>query len=306
MERFTRLVLMLAAAALLLAGCNGSSDGAGTLSLSVSDTPVDGATHVMVAFTGVEVQPAGDMSNQGMGSSSSSDKGRLEFNFADPKVIDLLDQQGGRSAKLLDGVTLPAGSYAWIRLKVDESQSSITLTDGSVHPLRIPSGAQTGLKLVSGFNVAAGSVTDFTVDFDLRKSVVLASGTYMLKPALRVTDTLAVGSIAGSADNTLTIGGLAITDPTCKPAAYIYTGSGVSPVDVNGSAQVQPLTTATLALNNTTGKYDYKAGFLATGTYTVALTCAGLDDPTLADTLSFSTAKDAAVTAGATTTVDFP
>lgn len=296
MKRSTYGLAVILAAAALAAGCNGSDGvGSGTLNLSVSDTPVDGATHVMVAFTGVEIQPADNMSND-----------RLEFDFSSPKVIDLLDQQGGRSAKLLDGVTLSAGSYAWIRLKVDESQSSITLSDGSVHPLRIPSGAQTGLKLVSGFTVATGGVTDFTVDFDLRKSVVLASGTYMLKPALRIIDTLAVGSIAGSADNTLTIGGLAVSDPTCMPAAYIYAGSGVTPVDVNTSSQVQPVTTATLTLNTTTGRYDYQAGFLATGTYTVALTCAGHDDPTLADALGFTAAKDAAVTAGATTTVDFP
>lgn len=291
----TRLALILAAAALLAAGCSGSTDNAGTLNLSVSDTPVDGAQHVTVAFTGVEIQPADGM-----------DSGRLEFDFQAPKVVDLLDQQGGRSAVLLDGVTLPAGSYAWIRLKVAESQSSITLSDGSVHPLDIPSGSQTGLKLVRGFGVAAGSVTDFTVDFDLRKSVALDAKGYKLKPALRIIDTLAVGSITGSADNTLTLGGLAISDPTCMPAAYIYAGGGVTPVDISTSGQTQPVATATLALNTTTGKYDYSADFLAAGTYTVALTCAGLDDPALADALHFSTAKDAAVTAGSTTTVDFP
>jgi hypothetical protein len=290
-----RLALILAAAALLTAGCNGSSDNAGTLNLSVSDTPVDGAEHVTVAFTGVEIQPADNMGSD-----------RLEFDFHAPKVVDLLDQQAGRSAVLLDGVSLPAGSYAWIRLKVDESQSSITLSDGSVHPLTIPSGSQTGLKLVRGFGVAAGSVTDFTVDFDLRKSVVLDANGYKLKPALRIIDTLAVGSIAGSADNTLVLGGLAISALACMPAAYIYAGGGVTPVDINTSGQMQPVATATLALNTTTGKYDYSADFLAAGTYTVALTCAGLDDPALTDALQFSAAKDATVTAGSTATVDFP
>ncbi|HEX2668037.1 MAG TPA: DUF4382 domain-containing protein [Gammaproteobacteria bacterium] len=290
-----RLALILAAAALLAAGCNGSSDNAGTLNLSVSDTPVDGAEHVTVAFTGVEIQPADNMGSD-----------RLEFDFHAPKVVDLLDQQAGRSAVLLDGVSLPAGSYAWIRLKVDESQSSITLSDGSVHPLTIPSGSQTGLKLVRGFGVAAGSVTDFTVDFDLRKSVVLDANGYKLKPALRIIDTLAVGSIAGSADNTLVLGGLAISALACMPAAYIYAGGGVTPVDINTSGQMQPVATATLALNTTTGKYDYSADFLAAGTYTVALTCAGLDDPALTDALQFSAAKDATVTAGSTATVDFP
>lgn len=281
-----------------LAACNGSSSsGNGALTLAVADTPVDTATHVTVVFTGVEVQPADSMGSSGK---------PLEFDFGTPKSVDLMAEQQGRSATLLDGVSLPAGDYAWIRLKIDAGQSSITLTDGSVHPLDIPSGGQTGLKLVSGFTVAAGNTTDFTVDFNLRQSVVLASGTYMLKPALRIVDTLQVGTLAGSVDNTFMIGSVSLSDPACGPAAYIYAGSNVTPVDINAGSAVQPLATATLTLNTTTGKYDYSEGFLATGDYTVALACAAKDDPTTADSLSFSPAKDATVTADTTTTVDFP
>ena len=288
-------LLLLAGA---LAACNGSSSGGnGTFSLAVADTPVDTATHVTVVFTGVEIQPA-----DGMGDGGKA----LEFDFATPKTVDLMAQQDGRSATLLDGVSLPTGSYAWIRLKIDAGQSSITLTDGSVHPLTIPSGDQTGLKLVSGFTVAAGNATDFTVDFNLRKSVVLASGTYKLKPTLRLVDSLQVGTLAGTVENTFMIGSTAISDPACGPAAYIYAGSGVTPVDINPTSTVQPLATATLGLDTTTGKYDYSEGFLPTGDYTVALVCAAKDDPTTADSLTFSAAKDATVTADTTTSVDFP
>lgn len=289
------LLLLLTAT---LAACNGSSSGGdGALSLAVADTPIDSATHVNVVFTGVEVQPA-----TSMGGSVQ----RLEFDFSTPKTVDLLDEQQGKSATLLDGVSLPAGDYAWIRLKIDAGQSSITLIDGSVHPLTIPSGDQTGLKLVSGFTVAAGDTTAFTVDFNLRQSVVLASGSYMLKPALRLVNTLQVGTLAGSVDNTVSIGSLAISDPTCGPAVYIYSGSNVTPVDINTTSSTQPIATATLTLNSTTGKYDYSEGFLHAGDYTVALVCAAKDDPTLADSLSFSAAKDATVTANTTTTVNFP
>ena len=288
-------LLLLATA---LTACNGSSGGGtGALTLAVADTPVDSATHVTVVFTGVEIQPADDMGTGGK---------PLEFDFSSPKTVDLLDQQQGRSAMLLDGVSLPAGDYAWIRLKIDAGQSSITLSDGSVHSLTIPSGGQTGLKLVSGFTVAAGDTTDFTIDFDLRKSVVLATGNYMLRPALRIVDTLQVGTLEGSVDNTVSIGSLAISDPTCGPAVYIYSGSGVTPVDINATSAVQPLATAALTLDATSGKYDYSEGFLQAGDYTVALVCAAKDDPTTADTLGFSAAKDATVTANTTTTVDFP
>lgn len=281
----------LGLAILMLTGCNGSNGNA-TLNLGVSDTPVDGATSVVVSFTGVQVK----------GSTGAA----VEYDFTTAKQVDLMAQQGGNSASLLSGVSLSPGNYQWIRLMVDMSNSSITLSDGTVHPLTIPSGDQTGLKLVSGFTAGAGDMLNFTIDFNLRQAITLASGSYILKPALRLINNLQVGQISGSAAATLTIGGLAISDPLCSPAAYIYAGSNVTPVDINTTSSVQPLETASLALNSTTGSYDYTAAFLAGGAYTVALTCAANDNPATVDVLGFSAAKNVTVTANSTATVDFP
>lgn len=308
----------LASLLLAFAGCNGSSTGSGTLNLSITDTPVDGATSVIVTFTGVDIQPAGtesdddsgdmgDMSGMGGMDNDDDDAGsqRLTFNFDTPRQIDLLQQQGGASAALLSGVSLPAGHYAWIRLKIDASQSSITLADGT-HPLFIPSGAQTGLKLVHGFDVAQGGIVDFTIDFDLRRSITLAHGQYILKPVLRLMDELDSGHIDGSASNTLVVGSLVISDPACMPAAYVYSGSNATPVDINPTSSVQPVTSVALKLDNMSGNYVYAVGFLAPGDYTVALACGALDDPGISDSLVFSASKNVAVTAGGTATVDFP
>jgi len=49
----------------------------------------------------------------------------------------------------------------------------------------IPSGAETGLKLIQGFTMPVGGVADFTVDFVLAKSIIAPPGRlpgYMLKP----------------------------------------------------------------------------------------------------------------------------
>ena len=147
-----------------LAGCGGgdSSTAQGTLSLGVTDAPVDNANRVVVEFTGVSVKPA---------------DGEAEvFDFDTPRQIDLLALQGGETELLLDDVVLNAGDYEWIRLTVNAgmnaSDSFIELEDGSVHALFIPSGNQTGLKLVRGFVVPVNASADFTIDFDLRKSVV--------------------------------------------------------------------------------------------------------------------------------------
>lgn len=287
-------LISLMALSILMAGCNGSSTSASsaTMSLAVADTPVDSATSVMVTFTGVQLQ----------GGSAAA----TTFTFPSPKRIDLIATQNGNAASLLSGVTIPAGKYQWISLMVDASQSTITLSDGTVHALTIPSGAQTGLKLVSGFTVVAGSQANFTIDFDLRKAVTLANGSYILNPALRLVNNQQVGTIAGSVGNAFTIGTTSITSTTCGPAVYVYSGANVTPVDINTTSSVQPITTATLSLNNATGNYDYTAAFLAPGDYTLAVTCAATDDPATVDTLTFSAARSATVAANTTISIDFP
>lgn len=282
------------ATALTLSACNGSGSDTGSMSLAVTDAPIDNATQVVVQFDGVELKPA---------------DGKIEsFDFSEPKQIDLLAQQGGNSATLLDGVEVPAGDYNWIRLKITaesgKTDSYIKFADGATYPLYIPSGAQTGLKLVSGFTVPAGGSADFTIDFDLRKSVHLpgSSGAdYMLKPALRLVDNVEVGSISGTVSNSLA------TQQGCTPAVYVYSGADATPGDVNDSdTGTQPITTAQVTMDDATGNYTYKAGFLTAGDYTAAFTCdAGQDDPSTVDTLNFTGTTNATVTANETTTVDF-
>ena len=286
-------LLMLAG----LAGCNGSSSDA-TFNLSVTDTPVDSADNVVVAFTGVEL-----MGPNGMQS----------FNFTTEQSLDLLKLQGNASAVLLNGVTVPAGSYQWLRLDIDEANSYVISSTGGKFPLNVPSGSESGLKLVSGFTVAQGGVADFVIDFDLRQSLTLDNSggttTYTLKPALRLIDKQQVGSVTGTVASTLSIGGTLITATTCSPAVYVYTGTGVVPEGYNtqGSLPVggeRPLTSATVSLDSNTGNYMYTVGFLAPGSYTLAVTCAAMDT-TGVTTLAFSTTQTATVTANTSTTINF-
>lgn len=278
-----------------LSGCGGGSTATGMLNLSVTDTPVDGAQSVVVAFTGIELMGPGGQSN---------------FDFTSEQSLDLLKLQGDASAALLNGVIVPAGNYQWIRLDIDAANSYVIDSKGGKFPLDIPSGSESGLKLVSGFTVAQGGIADFMVDFDLRQSMTLDNSggttTYTLKPALRLIDMQSVGTVSGTVANTLGIGGLPITDTTCSPAVYLYQGSGIVPegYNVTLTGGTAPLTSATVALDTNTGAYAYTVGFLAPGTYTLAVTCAAMDKAG-ATTLAFSTAQTATVTVNATTTIDF-
>lgn len=287
----TRLALVALLGAAPLGGCWWSSNDQATLTLAVADTPVDGAQSVVVTFTGVQIQ----------GASGSP----IAFDFSSPFQVNLLNLQDDKFALLLDGVDIPSGNYQWIRLMVDMSQSNITLADGSVHPLVMPSGDETGLKVVSGFSIGSDEDAVFTVDFDLRRSITLASGAYDFKPALRLVDVNRSGALEGEVSNTLSIGGVSIVAPACQPAAYAYAGSNVTPVDINPASPVQPVQTANVMLDNLSGNFHYGFDYMPPGNYTVALVCAAGDDPAVADGLTFTAAKNATVSTGALTEVDF-
>jgi len=296
---------------LVLAGCGGSSGGnsgtgasTGTLSMQITDAAVDNAQYVYIQFHGLELQSADgkrttlyyceDPMNPG-GTIVSTDACTTS---PKPMQIDLLALNSGLADSLLDSFTLPSGDYSWLRLMVDTNpMESYIVVGGTPYDLTIPSGAETGLKVNRGFDVPAGGSANFTIDFDLRKSVHLANGKYMLRPTLRMVDNTMVGAIAGTVAQSLVPGG-------CTPAVYVFAGSGVTPDDIDGIAP-DPVTTANVTQDNN-GIYRYNAAFLEAGSYTIAYTCqAALDDPDTNDALTFSVPATVAVTANRITTYNF-
>src|SRR6185437_5344896 len=202
-SRFRELARLATAACLtlpLLAACGGgmsASRSTAALSLGVVDGPVDSASSVVVSFTGVEVQPSGGGQ-------------AVTIKFSTPKTIDLLQEQNGNEASLLDHESVPAGNYDWIRLMLNVAAdgtvaNSYIEINGAQYPLIIPSGAETGLKLVQGFTMTANQVADFTVDFMLQQSITAPPGQtsggvqeYVLRPALRLVDNVQAGTISGT------------------------------------------------------------------------------------------------------------
>jgi hypothetical protein len=289
-SRFRATACVVTAAAIAaLAGCGGSgSDGmqskTGTLRLGLTDAPVDQADAVVVQFTGVELKP--------------SNGAAFVRDFPAPKTIDLLALQGTARALLLDGETVPAGDYEWMRLKVNADpvvRDSFVTIGGQECEMRIPSGAETGLKLVRGFTVGVGVITDFTIDFDLRKSIVQPPGqhadaaacngqVYLLKPALRMVDSLQVGTISGTIDSSL-LSAPSCVASTAKPGSVYLFGpvtatdpAPIVPDDVDGIALdgADPLTSAMVSPDT----FKYTIGFVPVGKYVVAYTC-DADDSTI-------------------------
>ena len=315
MKHFARAMMLrrhlrIAALALLtlpLTACGGSSSSSApaTMNLGVTDGPVASASAVVISFTGVELQPSGGGS-------------AVTFNFNSPQTINLLNEQNGNEAALLNGVSVPAGNYDWIRLLLNVSSSGTVANsyieiNGAQYPLVIPSGAQTGLKLVQGFTMTANQVANFTVDFMLQQSITAPPGQtsgggtqdYLLKPALRLINNVQAGTISGTvALSTLQsisacLAGYSGSGPLPNAQVDIFSGT------VTPSSSLTPVVEPEIALS-ASGSYSYDQPFLLAGGYTVAVACTSTSS-TGTSTVTFIPAAGTAetVTANQTTTVNF-
>ncbi|MDX1588521.1 MAG: DUF4382 domain-containing protein [Oleiphilaceae bacterium] len=299
MNHFILKPLTAAIMATALTGClssGSSSDGTGSLSLDVTDAPVDNLTEVNITFTGVSIQP--------------EDGERIRIDFDEPKRLDLLELTRGNSASLLSDIEVPAGEYSFIRLHTSENESFpdmyVVEDNSSGTPgLTVPSGE---LKLVSGFTVPQGGSANFTIDFDMRKAIVdpaAENQSYKLRPALRLVNNVEVGSVEGTV----------LEAPNCSTTeflglVYVYEGADATPVDfyidANGNdlREEQPLLAAEV-VQGTGEDPNYKAAFLTEGEYTLAYTC-DVDDVEADETLNFSETRNVTIVANETKTQDLP
>lgn len=300
-----RISVMAAGLVLLgLTGCGGGGDEGGQtgrMNLAVTDAPLDEASSVVVQFNAVAFKPQG-----------AGEIVRTVLPAA--RQLDLLQYQEGRAALLLENIEMPAGAYEWVRLIVDNEpnvrDSYLVRTTGEECELRVPSGAESGLKLNRGFTLPADGSVALTIDFDLRQSIHAPPGQsgstesctqgYLMRPTLRIVDDANVGAIAGVVDS-------ALVTETCMPKVYVYSGAGVVPDDIEEGApagDIDPLLVANVAMEDGGTEYRYRAAFLPSGSYTVAFTC-GDDDPTADETVTFAPPKDATLQPNVITTVSF-
>ncbi len=111
------------------------------------------------------------------------------------RTFNLLSLTNGASVLLGDAI-LDAGHYTQIRLILDEGSNVVVA--GVTYPLRIPSGLQTGIKLVHEFTLQADYTYELILDFDANRSIMrLGNGTYQMKPVIRIHPVATTGAITG-------------------------------------------------------------------------------------------------------------
>ena len=276
---------LLVATAVVLAGCGGSGSGSSTglITLGVSDGPMHDADKVCITFDEIEFKGAGQSTTV----------------VLDPvEKVNLLDFQGKNAALILMNYELAAGEYQWMRLGVDAVRGSnggvgdtggegcdgegsyIIMSDSDdMYNLYVPSGANTGLKLVGGFTVPINGSANFTAEIDLMKSITAPPGLdpdVIFRPTIRLVNNVDAGTLTGMVHEDYA------TATDCKPADYVFE-DGVTPNAIDDGEVPDPTDPVATAMVNEQMnsddqvEYHYTVGFLLAGEYEVAFTCDGID-----------------------------
>jgi hypothetical protein len=198
-----------------------------------------------------------------------------------PMTVNLLDLVNGVREDLGIAV-LGVGTYTQMRLtignKPDDSLNIFSqhhphanyVIDQSdtpnVYELKVPSGSQTGFKVVAGFEINAKDTTELILDFDANRSVIEAgnSGQWLLKPTVKIKypdDPEEFSIISGNVSKSPPT-----TDPAVKGAlvsAQMFSGG-----DNNAIKTDDVLTIEASTVTNDSG--DYKL-FVRPGTYNLVV-----------------------------------
>jgi hypothetical protein len=246
------LLTLLAAVTVLVAGC-GDEAGQGTLVLHLTDAPYpfEFVQSTEVAIDSVTVRMA---------------SGGFVTVDRTPRVVDLMELQNGVSLTL-GSAAVPADEIEQIRVYVGDA--TVTLTDARTFPLKFPSGASSGVKVVPSppIEVADGGTVDALIDFDLSSSFSATPASpqrvedirsFLFHPVLRVSNLVDVGGVSGTIRGDAGTPGVPADDLPLPNASVVASQAGA---DV----------TSTMADEN--GRYVMLG--LVPGVYTVAASLTG-------------------------------
>ena len=139
----------------------------GTIEIKVTDPPPADVASAVVYLTGIEAH---------LVSANASEW--IEILSAPPS-FDLMTVIGVE--EILGSANVTPGKYTQIRMNVDKVE--VETTTGDNFTAEVPSEK---LKIVRSFNVAPGTTTILTLDFDGEKSVIISKNKVLFKPTVKL------------------------------------------------------------------------------------------------------------------------
>lgn len=304
MKKHFKFILLLGISLILLTGCVGdlvvpennvnspasegsstyespagtSGTGKGTLKLYLTDAPGD-FLQLNIIVSRIE----GHIENEG-------EEGYWEdlAGWTNGLPVDLLTLQG--VSLLLGSSELLPNHYTQLRVfLMEEAELVLEGIDGPTGEtvtkiLKIPSSANTGIKLNRPFDIVEGGITKLTIDFDAGKSVIkTGNGNYKMKPVIHlISETYSAeelpevfGSVSGN-------------------VSYESTGIGGANIELAGGAYIIVNTATTSGEEDLEGN-NFSIDNVPAGTYTLNVVADGYYNYSVIDVV---------VSAGADTEVD--
>jgi len=198
MRNFLKTSLFGICLLLILVSCGGGgssvtpSGQTGQLSVLLTDSSGCDFDNVFVNIRKVRVHKSAD--------AEDGDDGWITIVPPNaPVKIDLLSLQNGLFESL--GLApLAPGHYTQIRLYLAKTGNSVVV-NGVSSPLKVPSGFQSGIKIIHDFDIEPGKLQEIVLDFDPCRSVVKAHDKFILKPVIQAVVKTISGAIVGAVDH---------------------------------------------------------------------------------------------------------
>lgn len=205
LEIALKLVVIVAIISALGSCSTDDETGNGTLSIRMTDAPFpsDLVAEANVTINKVEARLEARQKGE--------TKGSPFIVLSEEEVtFNLLDLTNGVTASLVD-VEVPAGTYDLVRLYV--SEASVVLSDSTSYEMKVPSGAESGLKLFidPAIEVAGGLSAELLLDFDVSRSFVAKGDLnspagisgFNFTPVIKVANLSTSGRLEGTVTDTL-------------------------------------------------------------------------------------------------------
>lgn len=201
--KFKIFATAILASFLLLFSCSDANDKnspTGSLSVQLTDAPFlyDLVKEANVTIFKIDARYKGDVEMDTTGTSEGSFVVLME----DEIQVNLLELTNGITENLLNA-DVPVGTYDLIRVYV--KGVNVVLNDETVYDLKVPSGAQTGIKVFvkPGIVVSGGLTSDLLLDFDVSKSFVAIGGHdnlsgFNFKPVIKASNLSTAGTLTGA------------------------------------------------------------------------------------------------------------
>ncbi|SHJ06135.1 Carboxypeptidase regulatory-like domain-containing protein [Arenibacter nanhaiticus] len=198
-------IIMIGLMALVYSCTDGddANKDTGRLSVSLTDAPFphDLVAEANVTIFKIDARRKADKSEEG---ANNEDGSSFVVLMEDEISVNLLDLTNGITENLVN-TDVAVGTYDLFRVYVEGV--NVVMTDGTTYDLKVPSGAQTGIKVSvkPSLVVSGGLSTDLLLDFDVSKSFVAKGNRndpegingFNFKPVIKASNLSTAGTLTG-------------------------------------------------------------------------------------------------------------